>query len=179
MHHIHYFIVQGDTAQDAIGSALCYIEEWGDENNWRSAVGAFHKNGRKTNAEESNHFGVQGRTLKKTNEMFNQRITKADTGWGTDKENYEKIKNTMRKLVDGDFSAETVRATDSMDIYAVKSLVKHIDAMKDTLTQMREPRPFDVFKDEYMPYKYHEVGVTHIDSGAGDRVYCVLIDIHT
>ncbi len=45
MHNLHYIIIKADNAADAAESALLEIQDWGDENNWRSVGGVASEDG--------------------------------------------------------------------------------------------------------------------------------------
>jgi hypothetical protein len=45
MHNLHYIIINADSASDAAESALLEIQDWGNENNWRSVGGVASEDG--------------------------------------------------------------------------------------------------------------------------------------
>lgn len=173
MHNRHFIIVQADSGKDAVGTALTYIEDWGTENNWREAVGAISNKGRK--------YGDHNYTLKKINRIFEEMVQKADTGFGTTDEDYQHLADVMKRLVEGGFTGAAIKDIDNLDIWRVKNFMKHIYAVSNVfdnrqINKETIDRPFDVFKDVYMPYEYDEGGVTHQDENGN---WCVIIDMHS
>ena len=45
MHNLHYIIINAESAYDAAESALLEIQDWGNENNWRSVGGVASEDG--------------------------------------------------------------------------------------------------------------------------------------
>ena len=45
MHNLHYIVINADSAADAAESALMEIQDWGNENNWRSVGGVASEDG--------------------------------------------------------------------------------------------------------------------------------------
>lgn len=45
MHNQHILIVNAENGEEAVDEALGRIENWGDDNNWRSAIGALSATG--------------------------------------------------------------------------------------------------------------------------------------
>lgn len=43
-HNIHFIAVYADSHKEAEESAMLEIEDWGDENNWRTYIGSVDKN---------------------------------------------------------------------------------------------------------------------------------------
>ncbi len=46
MHNLHYIIINAESAEEAAESALLEIQDWGNENNWRSVGGVASEDGK-------------------------------------------------------------------------------------------------------------------------------------
>ena len=46
MHNLHYIVIKAESAEDAAESALLEIQNWGNENNWRSVGGVASEDGK-------------------------------------------------------------------------------------------------------------------------------------
>lgn len=184
MHHTLYLIIQASDPHEAIEAALSHIEDWGTDNNWRTAVGAIsQKTGKVTQPKkrESHHFAVAENALKQINEMFQNKINNPVPEWLE----LDRMKGMIQKLVDGNFSGETIQkmaADKNNSFWAFKQFAMEIYGVYNHV-KYHPNEPFDVFKHEYRPYDYDEISVTHIDVGdevgEDDDLYCIAIDMHT
>lgn len=188
MHNIHYLVARGDNPQDAMRNAENDIEEWGNENNWRTIIGAISRKGKvfENKSDTSNHFEIKERTLQKINEDFDEKLSQPNWGWGSNPEIIKELKITMSEILATEFEPKAFRLylqkrgkdKTGLSFYHLKNFAYTVDAMAETLAMMGKRKKFDVFKDEYRSWELDEIGVTHL-STSGKFVYCVLLDMHS
>ena len=177
MHHKIYLVVQAANGVDAMDTAIAHIEDWGTENNWRSAIGAISQKGTKILAgiQESS---LKGYSIKRINKLFQKKIDKPQPEWTQVRE----IKPFVQKLVEGNFSGEIIQmlAADNDRFWAFKQFAHEIYASYQH-AKYHAGESFDVFKHEYRPYDYDEFSVTHldVDEDAKGKLFCVIVDMHT
>jgi hypothetical protein len=188
MHNIHYVVVNAENAREAIKTALNELEDWGNENNWKSAIGVFTRAGEVYVDDlcDSTHFSIKGRTVQKTNRDFTKNLSIPDFGWEPTKETLAKITQTLQELAATDleptklhsYIRRQLKEKNSEPFYKLKKFAEEIYAMADTISVMGKRKTFNLWQDEYRPYEFDEIGVTHCPSDDGEP-YCVLVDMHS
>jgi hypothetical protein len=192
MHNIHYIVVRAESAKDAANEALSQIEDWGDENNWRSAGGvASENNNDNIECEDENaRWGLDRITttdntpyqaiLDSIKEMYScyRLQTKTEKG-----EYKEVTVNTYHEALD--IVTEQLQLCKSessgVNLYPIQNMLNEIEAVHDS---QRLGSTQDIV--EFKPYMYDNVGLTDFSqyeddesTDDGTQRYIVLIDMHS
>jgi hypothetical protein len=168
MHNIHFLIVSSDSPQEACNYAEGYIEDWGNENNWRTIVGCVsednevHTNKSALSDRYLDTLSDEYNTIEKINELINTRIK---PNIETDK----RMSMVMNKAM------KTGSDWAEIEYYAQ-------DKREELYTlDMTKGKKFDVFKHAFREYQYDYFGNTIIDEDRanGEKMYVVLVDMHS
>jgi hypothetical protein len=164
MHNLHLVVIKADTPEDACRDVEAYIEDFGNDNNWRCIGGALSKNNVAYDHDDYSRW-------KPSEDGLNtiDKINKMVGGWLKPEFNYGKtyadqIEGSEKKF--GDLSGYELRQ--------LKDYVKHLSELADIDT-----KAFNILEDEFYPYAYDENGVTQIDYQDGEETYVVFVDMHS
>jgi hypothetical protein len=168
MHNLHLVTIVADSPEDACAEVESFIEDFGNENNWRTICGCVSENdevhstedGRWTPDEETN-------TIDKLNKMVQ--------GWLTPNE-YVRGQDVVKEIEGG-------KKFDELDNGQLHNLQAYVKEKINIFGLNTEN--FNVLEDEYCSWEYDENGVTYCEWGRkrgrkekGTK-YVVLVDMHS
>lgn len=166
MHNLHFAVIRSESAEDACNTVECFIEDFGNENNWRSISGA---------VSEHNEVYLTGEgrfapdETSDTIEKINAMVTK----WMQPDTFYEEPAKKVMKLV-----LEGNDPEDTLDWYRLEKYAadRYAEAMSKKIAK---GEPFNVLEHEFKDYQYDDCGVTQLDYDDGETAYVVFIDMHS
>lgn len=167
MHNLHLFVIKSESPDEACSTVETLIEDFGNENNWRTICGCVSEHDEVyINDEDGRYPPTDGmNTVASINEMVKGWI-KGGTIYGNIAE---------QKIAEGntDFKSWT-----SSELWSLEQYASYLKNMKDAL-EGKDVEEFNVLEDSYYPYEFAECGVTQDDGlNDGDIKYIVFIDMH-
>lgn len=159
MHNLHLGVVVERTGEDACSSVEYHINDWGNENNWRTICGA-------VSADNDVYSAGDGRwqpdedcnTIEKINEMVSRWLQ-------PDQYSKEKLMNCIWGKNESPF-----------DWYAAAQYCK-----QQFEVERLGGKEFDVLHDEFYSWKLDENGVTNFGYSEQNegKIWVVFIDMHS
>lgn len=178
MHNLHLIRVRAESPKQACSMAESFIEDFGNENNWRSIGGCVSEDDETYDRDEM--YGSRWKP--------SYTDDKGNKPYGSIKALNEIIINTIKsdrdnfygKEIVADIDNGKVRLSDVNESYKLYQLGKFIENQKAlcSLGEGFDIDTFNVLKDEYKEYQYTEVGITDCYDERGDKTYIVLVDMH-
>jgi len=166
MHNIHYIIVNASDHEEAEANALGQIESWGDENNWRCAIGSIAEDGKA-------HATGEGRGNDETLTLDDVRKSLREAVHGKSW-HMKEAKKVMRAALAG----KTADLT-GLDWYHVKRYAEDQQASADA-HGVPENGDFDAFKTSYYAWAFNEFGITDLtETDSEEPKFIVVIDMHS
>lgn len=173
MHNIHYLRIYASSPEEACENALCEIEDFGNENNWRHAIGAVCEDGtiyyHSTEDEETLSDNVTFETL--------------EAEIVTEMENSIYLGSYYREAFNRCIS-ETVKFP--FDWYIAEKYCHHkyeVESIKSVFMERKENPKFDIRKDTFKEWELNEIGLTDLTYGNSpseeEKMYIVLINMHS
>ena len=161
MHNLHFVVTSAKSPQEAVNNVENEIEEWGNENNWRSFGGCISEDDEAFIAPDSySRWTPEGFTI----DMINNMVAK----WLAPLKHHEEA---FIKCSKGD-------EPEKFDWYSAK---KYCESMYQRKVNNIKDGEFDVLNQEFFDWQFNECGVTHIDvseSKNGLKKYVVFVDMH-
>lgn len=174
MHNLHLCVIKANSPEEACELVQSHIENWGDEDNWRTICGCV--------SEDDETFEP-----KYEKEWMNGR-------WGVKNYTIKSINDLVKTWIDGDdwlkrHGQHLKRNPDIMkwkrgfELYGLKKYVEYCSEYK--LLKARNPKFIkspNVLDDNFYFYdtQYDECGVTQVDVGYdGEKKYVVFVDMHS
>jgi chaperonin cofactor prefoldin len=181
MHHTHFFRVQGDSHADAFDNVEGHIADWGDENNWRTFLGAMH---------------LPTREVKPTSDYINWwrrtgDVSQAKGEYNEAQQELTKTFDSMEKYLDSLTNEAGVKASvaeirqnldefekvdDWLPIYRIEKIACELHYRLWRITAIKSDPKLGTWDAGYRDGSFEERGYTLIDE-AGE--YIVAVDIHT
>ena len=168
MHLLHLAVTIATSPEDACSAVEGFIEDWGDENNWRNIEGC---------VSQDNECHIIDSSFLDDSLNTVEKITNNVRKWMTDESYYfTNEMELMKKAVAG----ETLDNNDWWKIEQYASHKSSVAKLKDY--QKCTPETFDIFKHTFNEYDYNENGVTRIYCDGpiegGEKYYIVFINMH-
>jgi hypothetical protein len=157
MHNIHYVRTYANNAQNACDFVESEIKSWGDENNWRTIIGAINKRGKVLNLNKDRYKP----NLKNAKESMNDVFHNGDSYY----------KESVDKLIAG-------KELKSHDWWKVKRYAE----WKSAKAWSGVKGKFNIWKDTFREWEFDEIGLTDInrlDDIDGNEPFIVFIDMHS
>ena len=162
MHNLHIIRIPAADAGDACTSVETLINDWGNENNWRTICGAISQDNELYIHDDSGRYPPEddSNTIEKIQKLFQTEIDTPHI--------YADILKTI-----------TPDSLDTMDWYKLQEYAKHMYEV--TTHRGDKAAPFDIFKDTLYEWQYDTFGLT--DSGytqnEDEKIYFVFVDMHS
>ena len=161
-HNIHYFHLFAENAEDACNIVENEILEWGNENNWRTVLGAIDRNGVKfENEKDTSSWEIPNSFAEIEKEILEER----------DVSDYEI--QEFKKLIDKYLTSGKLSESEwSMLGYYAKLFEDEASLDKFSLDDW----------DTFRAYEYDSPGLTNIEYGPdhdGLQDYIIYIDMHS
>ena len=165
MHNLHLAVVYAETGEDACSAVECELENFGNENNWRTICGAVSEDG-KIYSTNDGRFQPSGEDSSDNIAGINKMVA----GWvNSDVEYYSE--KAERTATDG--------SDDQMDWYHLEKFAR----IKGELARLGKPiEEFNVLTDDLFQCHYDECGVTNMFYGEqpkDEKKWVVFIDMHS
>jgi hypothetical protein len=178
MHNLHLIRVRAESPKEACSMAERFIEDFGNENNWRSIGGCVSENNEVYDRDEM--YGSRWRpsyTDDKGNKPYGNIRALNESIIETIKSNRDSYYG--KELVD-DIDSGKVRLSDVTDTHKLYQLGKFIENQKAIayLGEGFDIDTFNILEHDYKEYQYTEFGVTDCYEEGGDKTYIVLVDMH-
>lgn len=170
MHNLHLVVTKADNAQDACDYVESQIQDFGNDNNWRTICGCLSSKGKAHDQTDP----LSGRWSPHHNE-FNTlaKLNKMVEGWM--KPDYES-QTAREKIKKGQTNFSTWNTGDLASLKRYVSELQQIAKLKQS-KKGKVVKGFNVLKDELYPYQYTEMGVTQME-GDGKETFVVFVDMH-
>ncbi len=172
MHNIHFIVTSAESPEDACSNVECAIEDWGNENNWRTIIGCISENDHVYISEKDSRFENslnEFNTINKLNKELHDYISFDPT----------EILNTVQETITRYNNKEKIHpaqfymAREAMNKMYQKA--HHINSEGNI--------SFNILEDEVYAWTFDEFGVTHIDVIGNNhedvKKYIVVIDMHS
>jgi len=158
MHNLHLVSVKADNGKDACQIVESALTDWGNENNWRSILGAIDRNNNITDHEK---------TALTESKMTVERAERMVKDWMNSFYLQEHIPQLMQRI----------NQIDQFSLYDWNLLEDYARYKQETISNP-EPELFDIWENEFYSYQLDYCGLTnlHID---GRNQYLVFIDMHS
>jgi len=178
MHNLHIIRVKADSPEKACSTAQFFIEDFGNENNWRTIGGCISENDEVYEVEVG--FGSRWKpsyTDDKGNKPYGSIRALNKTIFEVIKSNRDNYYG--KELID-DIDSGKVRLSDVTDRHKLYQLGVFIENQKalSYLGEGFDIETFNVLEHEYKEGLYTEFGVTECYEESGDKTYIVLVDMH-
>lgn len=158
MHNLHYILVNGDNAEDAARNALNSIEDWGNENNWRSVGGVIALDG----SDSIENHEDAGFPLRELVQYEGETIMdKIHASLGVNK---PLDKKKLNKLI------SQLRKIDTLNGFEIRSLQTQINDVIEVELGKKD--------EEVHSGEFDEFGLTDYRFDGG-KEYVVMIDMHS
>jgi len=162
MHNLHFVVVKADTAKEACKEVESEIQDFGNENNWRTICGCVSSKNKTFNYEDGRWSPTDEslNSIKKINKFIS-----------------EQIKPYKDEVIQGLESGKTTfNDLKGFDWYSLEKYAKDMFQY----THLKTPEQFDVLKDTYYEHSFDEFGVTNlIENTEGKGTYVVFVDMHS
>ena len=166
-HNLHFVVTKASSPKEACEDVQNYIEDWGNENNWRTIMGCVSEN------DEVYQFDKPGKytwdengTIEKLNDLMKYYIEFDPNG------GFDMVIDTINSYKKGENpgAPKWLICREFMDIMYQKS--PHI---KDGKVN------FNILEDSIYEYRYDEQGVTHtnLNNDQDMKKYVVFVDMHS
>ena len=158
MHNLHFIVVEAEDFEEASEEAMSQMDEWGNDNNWRSVVGVLKKVGDKYITSKENDT---------KNKEYNTATIKQILL------NEVNIKKSLseKEVFDINNDVDTTKA------YLAASIFETI--FFKTISKLDSN--FDIWKGVFRDYQFDYVGLTNtVSSDTSDEfMFIVVIDMHS
>jgi len=158
MHNLHLVSVKADDGKDACQVVESALNDWGNDNNWRSIIGAIDQN---------NNITDHAKPMLTEEKMTIEKAEKLVKEWMNNFYLQEHIPQLLERL-------------DQIDEFSVYdwNLLEDYARYKQEVISNPEPEIFDIWENEFYSYQLDQQGITnlHID---GRKPYLVFIDMHS
>lgn len=178
MHNLHLVVLKADNAQDACDTVETEIQDFGNENNWRTICGCVSEDNKILDLTDK-FSGRWSPKEKGYNTIAD--LNKLVMGWMKNnfygKPALEKLNKEAKK------GKMNVTKWDTQSLWALQRFAEHqyqVNTVKAVRKQRGEKKvnSFDITKDSFFGYSYTECGVTQLDHMEGKKLFVVLIDMH-
>jgi hypothetical protein len=164
MHNLHLVVLKAEDAQDACDTVESQIEDYGNENNWRTICGCVSEDNEVYIHDKSGRYPPEANeTIESINAMVRKWVNSEGSFSGA----------AIAKLKkEPDFT----KWTDSLALW---SLGKYVDELRYKAELNGEE--FDVLQHSYANGVYDECGVTQLDVWEEEdtKTYVVFVDMHS
>lgn len=165
MHNPHLIVVKAETGQEAMDIVETEIQDWGNENNWRSICGAVsEKNEVVTSGEGRFQINETWNTIKKINEIV--------LDWMKPSFLAEEGEKTISQLINGKIKLEDIEPITWLNIG------QYAEFMWEKGNAVPAEK-FNVLKDSYFEWKFTDCGVTHLNIDNDGCLWVVIVDFHS
>ena len=178
MHNLHIIITNSDNIEDACIKAEAKIEDWGGENNWRTACGAVSDKGdvystgegrycpeRMLDTDENSVDFIADETATTQSQRNLVALQKILNGW-TQEEGYDTAK--LKQISDDMFAGNPV---DGSDMYQLKEYI--VFKFNQRLCKG------SIWENDFREWELDECGVTRIIDNEDEQLFAVFIDMHS
>lgn len=175
MHNLHLARIKATSHHDACSCVLSYMEDWGNENNWRSIGGAICEDGTGENYDDYARWKVDVDDIQKQIAKLNKDCLDSVQGVLYKKGEYvERLKKVLNMDID-----QMLAAKDSWsEFYRARQFFQHL--IQTTAARHACKEGYDIFtSEEFFAYHYDEFGLTEMGGDPDGKTYIVLIDMHT
>ena len=158
MHNLHLVRIKADSPEEACKDVELEIEDFGNENNWRSIGGCIDKDGNTFVNDNISRWTPEDKdynTIEKLNKLFT-----------------ETKQGTYLKTRFDEAMAKPENERDSMDWYSIQ---KYGHFMSETCGL---PEKIDVLEDNFFDWQFDEFGITDLGR-QGKKTYIVFVDMHS
>lgn len=169
MHNLHFIRVVAETGEDACSTAETFIEDWGNENNWRTICGAVSQD---------------NEVFDNTDTYGGGRYKPSDTGYTSIEKINEVVDNWTKNTFYGQTAKELIENGKSItdftthELWSLKEYAKHLYAVKSFQGDDNDKK-FDILVDEFRPFDFDECGVTNYDGDDEGKIWIVFVDMHS
>lgn len=166
-HNLHFIVTKAESPKDACRDVENYIEDWGNDNNWRTIMGCISEDDELFQYDESHKYDWDNTgTIAKINELMKGYI-EFDPTDGL---------NMVSELID-DYKNGNKPS-------GLKWLLcrEFINILYHKAPYMKEGGvEFNVLENEIWEYQYDEQGVTHtgLNHDQNMKKYVVFVDMHS
>lgn len=161
---LHFLLLNAETAEDAKTRAVKIVDdECGDENTYAEPVGHFSE-------VDKNDPGISGiKTIKHVNMTIRELIAEFEKD--------DKVSDPLKMIASGDVSGLT--ESDFREAKERLRIAKGVsDMLRDYPELEKDPTLFHAFQQEFCPYDFTEIGVTHQLDKPDQPSYLVVLRVH-
>jgi hypothetical protein len=165
MHNLHFIVIKANSGEEACQEAENLIDDYGNENNWRTMCGAVSQDNEVYDAGDGRYQPSEKEyiTIEKINEVVNSWAK--ETFYGeTARKKFEKGETNL----------------DEWNQLELWSLSKYADHLSETIGYKN--KSFNVLEDTLFEYSYDQCGVTNfteVNASDGDKTWVVFCDMHS
>jgi len=178
MHNLHLAVIIATTPEDACNLVEDDIEDWGNENNWRTICGCVSEDNKVYIHDDGGRFPPkENATIETINKMTRAWMGVEQPGIFNTEGRTEAEKHMQRHL-----NGEQLK---HIEWYAIERYAEHMGAVVTTKSfSMEKNKEFSVLKHTFKEWNLDECSVTSCISTAeeiteGEKRYVVFIDMHS
>jgi len=173
MHNLHLIRVTANDGKEACDIVGSHIEDWGNENNWRTMCGAVSQ-------DNEVYKAYDGRYEPDANMDTIAKINKMVEGWMKPDWYSDSARKALKR-------GKPIEKFNQAELYSLKFYTEQLGAIvswKEGKKYRRKKgekvaKGFDVLNEIFREYDYSEFGVTDIDNGDEGKIWIVFVDMHS
>lgn len=170
MHNLHLIVIHSTSAEDACNEVETMIEDFGNENNWRTICGCV------SDKNEVYIHDAEGRYVPSEDYLNTiEKINENVKGWMRSTLYGE---NAKKRIEEGNVDFTNWSAHELWELKEYVEYLRQIQSFKEH-HNVSDIEEFDVLNHTFYPYEYAECGVTFSESEDGENTYIVFIDMHS
>ena len=176
-HELHLIVVKAIDGKEAMGKAESFIEDWGDENNWRHFCGAVSEDNVVTIGEEGGDWLDDScNTIEKINEMVKRNLRSQLNDISIDDFN-NTIKILKQYIIDKKIKDPEGFVYGNYNVYELNHVYDLVWSL--LYNKIYDIDKFDILKDEFLCVEYDEFGVTDYYPNDKDegKLHVVFVDM--
>ena len=168
MHNLHLIVISAENGKEACDEVESIIEDWGNQDNWKSMCGAVSQDnevylsgeGRYAPDEETN-------TIDKLNKFISNHI----------KETKESIDNTLNELFS---DTKSISDLEISKLYRLSNTIQDLINFK-YYDEHKQNTEFNILEETFNSDSYDKFGVSDLtyETREGSKLWVVFVDVHS
>lgn len=159
MHNLHYIVVSARSHKEAVQFAESQIDDFGNENNWRTVFGAVDSKGKIVLTDTDARWNEQDLALDEIKKTIDELM------------NYKPDASTTKVLT----KLKANKSLNPMEWYLVQ---RHAETMHEVSANKK---PLDIWRDNFRYMELSEVGITNLvgNETPKNTMYICGLDMHS
>ena len=181
MHNLHLARIKATSPEEACRAVLGYLENWGDENNWRCIGGAICEDGTSEPYDDYSRWGVDTDVREQIKRLNDSCFRELQGEEYTEGIYFDRLMSVLKdKTIQEMFDYD-----DWMDFYTARQFFNFLLKTAEARKECKDS--YDIFTScPFFAYSYGDFGLTDMGNNGYDeeelkdcKTYVVLIDMHT